>query len=53
MTAYIKKQKCMLEEFIWGPVRGKTPWRGTGSFPLTPRVTYFQHTFLNQFSVHH
>jgi hypothetical protein len=20
-----------------GPVRGKTPWRGTGSFPLPPR----------------
>ena len=29
-------QKCMPKEFIWGPVRGKTPWRGTASFPLPP-----------------
>jgi hypothetical protein len=24
----------MPKEFIGGPVRGKTPWRGTGSFPI-------------------
>ena len=36
-----------LEDFIGGPVRGKTPWRGTGSFPLTP-LKYFIKAYISE-----
>jgi hypothetical protein len=37
-----KDRNVCLKNFIGGPVRGKTPWRGTGSFPLPPRATFIE-----------